>query len=179
MWKKVLKITLIVLGLFVAILLITALFVPKTFMFERSVVISAPADSVWKYTGSLSGLDKWSPWNDYDPNVKKTMTGVDGTVGACQRWESEKIGSGSQTILRIEKSSLLAMKLDFLKPHESHGSAYVKLENESDNRTKVSWGMTGNMPYPLNVMILFMNMEKMMGKDFDHGLHKLKLLVEK
>lgn len=178
MWTKILKIGLLVLGLLVVLVLVVGLFVPKTFVFERSVSIAAPADSVWKYTGSLSGLDKWSPWNDYDPDVKKTMTGVDGAIGACQTWESDKIGTGSQTILRIDTSELLVTKLDFLKPHESHGQAFVKLESES-GATKVTWGMSGSMPYPFNIMILFMNMEKMMGKDFDNGLNKLKRLVEK
>lgn len=179
MWKRVLKIILFaIIGLLIVIL-ITALFVPKTFHFERSAVIASPADSVWKYTGSFAGLDKWSPWNDYDPDVKKKLMGVDGTIGASQSWDSKIIGSGSQTILRVEKSALLEMKLDFLKPQESHGTAHISLEVLPAGKTKVIWGMTGRLKYPYNVMILFMNMEKMMGNDFDHGLNKLKTLVEK
>ena len=90
----------------------------------------------------------------------------------------EDVGIGSQTISTIEKPSLFETKLDFLKPHESHGMAYIKLISEG-TATKATWGMKGNMPYPFNVMRLFMNMDKMMGKDWDNGLGKLKKLSEK
>lgn len=161
----------------VLLVLVVALFVPKTFVYEKSVVINAPIDSVWVNTNSLSALDKWSPWNDHDPNMKKWSTGVDGTVGAVQGWDGEVVGSGSQTIKTIQKPTLFETKLDFLKPHESHGEAYVKLVAEGSG-TKATWGMSGSMPYPFNVMILFMNMEKSMGKDWDNGLAKLKSLSE-
>jgi len=161
----------------VLIVLVVALFVPKTFKYEKSVSINAPIDSVWENTNSLAALDKWSPWNDHDPNMKKEASGADGTVGAIQSWDSEIVGTGSQTIKSVQKPTLFETKLDFLKPHESHGEAYVKLEEEGTG-TKATWGMTGSMPYPFNVMILFMNMEKSMGKDWDNGLGKLKTLSE-
>lgn len=160
------------------IVLVVALFVPKTFEYEKSISINAPIDSVWLRTNSLAALDKWSPWNDHDPKMKKEMAGEDGTVGAKQSWESAIVGCGSQTIEAVQKPILLETKLDFLKPHESHGKAYVKLVADGAG-TKVTWGMTGSMPYPFNVMILFMNMEKAMGKDWDNGLSKLKSLSEK
>jgi hypothetical protein len=161
----------------VLVILIVALFVPKTFEYQKSIGISAPIDSVWQNTNSLAALDKWSPWNDHDPNMKKEMTGEDGSVGAKQSWDGKIVGSGSQTIVNVQKPILLETKLDFVKPHESHGKAYVKLVTDGAG-TKVTWGMTGSMPYPFNVMILFMNMEKAMGKDWDNGLSKLKLLSE-
>jgi len=174
---KALKIIGIGLLIGVAILLIIALFVPKDFSYEKSVTINAPVDSVWENTNSLSALDKWSPWNDHDPVMKKEMTGVDGSIGAKQSWESEIVGSGSQTIARIEKPTLFETELNFYEPQESHGKAYVKLLSEGAG-TKATWGMSGNMPYPVNIMILFMNMEKNMGKDWDNGLSKLKKLSE-
>jgi hypothetical protein len=110
--------------------------------------------------------------------MKKSWTGVDGTIGAMQSWESAIVGNGSQTISKIEKPSLFQTKLDFITPHESHGIAYVKLVSEGTT-TKATWGMTSKMPYPINIMILFMNMEKTLGKDWDNGLSKLKKLSEK
>lgn len=162
----------------IAIFLVVALFVPKSFVYEKSISIKAPIDSVWKNVNSLTALDKWSPWNDHDPNMKKTMSGVDGTIGAVQSWESTIVGTGSQTIDTIVKPSFFETKLDFYKPHESHGKVYVKLIADG-KVTKATWGMAGNMPYPVNVLILFMNMEKTMGKDWDNGLSKLKKLSEK
>jgi len=175
---KALKNLAIGLGILVVLLLIVALFVPKKFSYEKSVTINAPIDSVWKNVNSLSALDKWSPWNDHDPQMKKELTGMDGTVGAMQSWESSIVGTGSQTIATIEKPTLLETQLNFYKPHKSHGKAYVKLVAEGTG-TKATWGMIGKMPYPMNLMHLFMNMDKMMGKDWDNGLSKLKKLSEK
>lgn len=176
--KKTLKYLGIGLLALVLLILVVALFVPKTFVYEKSIAINAPIDSVWQNTNSLAALDKWSPWNDHDPVMKKESSGQDGTVGAIQSWESEVVGSGSQTIKTVQEPTLFETKLDFKKPQESHGKAYVKLIAEGQG-TKATWGMTGSMPYPFNVMILFMNMEKSMGKDWDNGLGKLKSLSEK
>ena len=156
--KTLKKIGQALLIIIVAILFV-ALFVPREFNYEKSISINAPIDSVWGKVNSLSALDKWSPWNDHDANMKKSMTGVDGTIGTVQSWESEIVGNGSQTISKIEKPTLFITKLDFHKPRESHGKAYVKLVSEG-NTTKVTWGMTSKMPYPINIMIPFMNMEK-------------------
>ncbi|MDD5184518.1 MAG: SRPBCC family protein [Paludibacter sp.] len=164
----------------IAVLLIVALFVPKDFTYEKSITIYAPIDSVWEHTNSLAALDKWSPWNDHDPNMKKEMSGIDGTIGAKQSWVSdvEGVGTGNQVIKNIEKPTLFETELNFLKPHESQGNAYVKLRTVG-TATNVTWGMTGKMPYPFNIMNLFMNMEKSMGKDWNNGLMKLKKLSEK
>ena len=165
------------LGLIVLICIV-AIFVPKTFSYEKSIEVNAPIDRVWVNTSTLAALDKWSPWNDHEPTMKKEWSGVDGTVGAKQSWEGKIVGSGSQTISKIVKPTLFETNLDFLKPQESHGKGYVKLVDEG-GKTKVTWGMSGSMPYPFNILILFMNMEKQMGADWDRGLMRLKEMSEK
>jgi hypothetical protein len=175
---KTLKFIGLALGSIIVLILMIALFLPKEFSYEKTISINAPVDSVWQQVNSLAAMDKWSPWNDHDPNMKKEYSGVDGTIGAKQSWEGDVVGTGSQTITKIEKPILFETSLDFLKPHESHGKGFVELVSVG-NVTKATWGMTGNMPYPFNFMILFMNMEKDMGKDWDNGLSKLKTLSEK
>ena len=175
---KALKIIGIALAAIVALVFIIALFVPKQFVYEKTIVINAPIDSVWGNTASLSAMDKWSPWNDHDPNMKKEYSGIDGTVGAKQSWDGKVVGIGSQTITNVQKPVLFETSLDFITPRESHGKGYVKLLADGST-TKATWGMTGSMPYPFNIMILFMNMEKQMGKDWDLGLSRLKKLSEK
>jgi Polyketide cyclase / dehydrase and lipid transport. len=175
---KVVKYLGIALVIFIVLVLVVAVFVPKTIQYEKTIAIKAPIDSVWKNVSTLAALDKWSPWNLYDANMKKESSGVDGTVGAIQSWESKVIGTGSQTIATVQKPTLFETKLDFYKPHESHGRAYIKLMTDGAG-TSVTWGMTSNMPYPFNVMTLFMNVEKDMGKDWDRGLSMLKELSEK
>ena len=148
--------------------------------YEKSISIEAPVDSVWENISSLAAMDKWSPWNDKDPNMKKTLTGVDGEVGAKQSWVSDvkDVGEGSQTISKIDKPNLFETKLEFLKPFKSFADGYVKL-SEANGTTETTWGFKSTMPYPMNLMKLFMNFEKSMDIEFGNGLRKLKEICEK
>lgn len=177
---KTLKYVGIALGAIIALLLIVALFISKDVHYYKSISINSPIDSVWLNVNSLAALDKWSPWNDYDPNMKKSMAGTDGTVGAMASWESdvEQVGKGSQTISKIEAPTLLETDLKFFMPYESEAKGYIKLSAEGTG-TMVTWGFQSEMPYPFNVMKLWMNMEEMMDKDWNSGLAKLKSLCEK
>lgn len=164
----------------IGIPLIAALFISKDLNYEKSITINAPIDSVWLNISSLSAMDKWSPWNDHDPNMKKSITGTDGEIGATASWESsvKEVGIGSQTIARIEKPTLFETDLKFLAPMESESKAYVHLSPDGEG-TKATWGFKSEIPYPFNFTKLFMNMDEMMGKDWDNGLGKLKALSEK
>lgn len=176
---KILKKVGIGLLILIVITLILALFVSKNLDYEKSISINAPVDLVWENVNSLSDLDKWSPWNDFDPNMKKEWTGIDGTVGASQSWESdvEEVGKGSQTIAKIEAPNLFETDLKFYEPWESEAKAYIMLEAEGSG-TKVTWGFHSEMPYPFNITILFMDMEGEMDPVWNNGLSKLKQLCE-
>jgi len=164
----------------VIIVLIAALFVSKDMNYEKSISISSPINKVWGFVNKLSEMDKWSPWKDKDPNMKQTLTGDDGNIGAKQSWESDvkNVGAGSQTITKIEQPTLLETQLDFIKPFKSTAQGYIKLSEEGE-QTNVTWGFKSKMPYPMNLMKLFMNFEKEMDKEFGAGLTKLKELCEK
>ena len=176
---KILKKIGIGLAAIIALLLIVALFVSNDFYYEKSITINAPIEKVWDHTNSLADLDSWSPWMEYDPNMKRELTGTDGTVGAKSSWESdnEKVGKGSQTITKIEKPTLLETDLKFYTPYESEAKGYVKLKPDGGN-TIVTWGFESDMPYPFNLMKLTMNMEESIGQDFQTGLDKLKKMCE-
>lgn len=169
----------IVLGIIVIFLLL-GLIISKDMNYEKSISIEAPIDSVWKNINSLTAMDKWSPWNDKDPNMQKTLTGTDGTIGASQAWVSKVkgVGEGSQTILKLDESGLVETKLEFLKPFKSTAEAYVKLSYKNGS-TSATWGFKSTMPYPMNILKLFLNFEKEMDKEFGAGLIKLKSLTEK
>ena len=176
---KILRILLTIIGSIVALLLITALFVSKDMNYQQSVTINAPMETVWENVNSLADLDKWSPWNEKDPNMKKSMSGTDGTVGAKQSWESDKedVGVGSQTITKLEPSHTMLTELKFMEPWESEAQSFVKLEADGSG-TKATWGFESQMPYPMNLMGLFMDMEDQIGPDYKKGLNKLKALCE-
>lgn len=174
--KKALKIIVIIILSIVAIVLIAALFIPKTYHVERSVTINAPHDKVWSNVSSLHGLHSWSPWIEADPNVKITYEGQDGTVGATYHWVGNSdVGEGVQTISKIEPQSIFGTHIHFIKPFDGEADANITLSDEASN-TKVTWSLDGKDAYPMNVMILFM--DKMIGDQYDKGLNKLKTLCE-
>lgn len=167
-------------GLLIILLLVAAFFVSNEMKYQSSVNIDAPIEQVWENVNSLSDLDKWSPWNEKDPNMEQTISGNDGTVGAIQKWKSdqEDVGTGSQEILKLEAPKNILLGLKFQEPFESEAQAFVKLEKEG-NGTKATWGFESEMPYPMNLMLLFMDMEESIGADYQKGLRNLKVLSEK
>lgn len=177
---KILKIIGLLILAIIAFVLIAGLMVSKDFNYEKSITINAPIDSVWTHVGTFASQNAWEPWNEYDPTMKKTYGGTDGTVGATYAWESpqKEVGKGSQTITKVEAPTTFETDLKFLEPFESNSDAYFHLTSEGSG-TKVVWGFKSQMPYPFNVMKLFMDMEKEMDKDFGKGLSNLKAISEK
>jgi Polyketide cyclase / dehydrase and lipid transport len=169
----------IILGIIIGLPLVVAIFVSGDLNYEKSITINRPIDEVWPNVSSLAAMDKWSPWNDLDPNMKKSLTGADGQVGAMASWDSdeEKVGKGSQTISNIVKPTLFETDLKFYSPYENEAKGYVKLEQEGD-ATVVTWGFSSEMPYPARIMLLFMNMEEQMDAEWNKGLGKLKAICE-
>ena len=176
--KKILKIVGAILLLLVAFVLIAGLFAAKDYHFETGITINAPKEKVWQYTGSLHGMEQWSPFIEGDPNIQLSFEGRDSAVGAIYKWKgNKKVGSGSQTISKIDPLNRMDTHLHFIEPFEGEADAYLKLSEEG-NTTRVAWGFNTRYAYPMNVMLLFMNMDKMMGEPFNKGLAKLKQLSE-
>lgn len=173
----------IILGLLaiIALALIIALFLPKNYAVEREITINQPKDSVFNYVKYLKNQDDFSVWAKKDPAMKKTFTGIDGTVGAIAGWNSKdkNVGVGEQEIKKIVEGERIDFELRFKEPFESTDNAYMITEAISPNQTKVKWGFDGKMPYPMNLMLPIMDMEKMLGKDLQDGLNNLKDVLEK
>lgn len=112
--------------------------------------------------------------------IKKEYS-VDGTVGFIAAWDSDnkEVGKGEQEIINLVEGDRIDLKLRFKKPFEAEDDAYLITQKISDNETNVIWGFKGKMNYPMNFMLLFMNMEKMLGDDLQTGLVDLKTILEK
>jgi hypothetical protein len=177
--KKLLKYAGILILVVIASALVLGLFVSRELKYEKSICIDAPIETVWEHVNSLADLDAWSPWNDLDPNMKKTMTGVDGTIGASQSWDSDvsEVGRGSQTISRIAEPTLFETHLKFDNWFGDGTTGYIHLSEQQDC-VGVTWGIHSDVPYPFNAMLVFMDMEKAMDAEWNRGLGKLKTLCE-
>jgi len=112
--------------------------------------------------------------------MKKTYNGTDGTIGFVSAWESkvENVGVGEQEILKITEGERIDMKLRFKVPFEAEDDAYMTTQDVENNQTKVKWGFKGAFPYPMNLMGLYMDMDKEVGGDLEVGLKNLKTVLE-
>ncbi|MFH2095160.1 MAG: hypothetical protein ABIJ16_05620 [Bacteroidota bacterium] len=170
--KKFFKWFLIIIIAIIVIVLIVGLFLPKTYHVERSLTVQASYETIYAQVNTLKAMNEWSPWRDYDPDMKITYEGQDGSLGAKYHWEgNEDVGSGFQEITGIS-DSVIKVKVVFMEPMESESDAYINLEQTPDG-IKVTWGFDGRTAYPMNIMGIFMDMDKELGKDFETGLARL------
>ena len=161
-------------------LLVAGLFIPKGMKATRDIVINKPSAEVFNYIKYLKNQQNFSKWATMDPNIKNEFRGTDGTIGFVNSWEgNKKVGQGEQEITGIEEDKQLTTELRFIKPFKSVAKSTMNTVSVNENSTKVSWGFEGEMNYPMNVMKLFMNMEKAIGDDFGIGLANLKTVLEK
>jgi uncharacterized protein YndB with AHSA1/START domain len=177
---KTLSKILIALGILIAIPFIGALFTQKNYDIEREITIDKPLQEVFDYVKLLKNQDDFSKWATMDPAMTKTYRGTDGTVGYVSAWESEKddVGKGEQEIIKITEGQRIDYELRFMEPFESTDLAYMTTESLSDQQTLVKWGFNGRMKYPMNLMLLVMDFEKMLGDDLEYGLKTLKSNLE-
>lgn len=177
---KVFKNLLIGLAVIIAIPLVAALFVEKDYNVQRQIMINKPNQEVFDYVKLLKNQDYYSKWASMDPNMVKTYSGTDGTVGFVSHWESdnEEVGWGEQEIIKITEGERIDFELRFLKPFEATEPAFITTTVMNDNETKVVWGFSGHMDYPMNLMMLFIDFETMIGDDLENGLKNLKEILE-
>ncbi|WP_394776854.1 SRPBCC family protein [Flavobacterium sp.] len=176
----ILKKILIVLILIIALLLTAAFFMPKSYAVEREIMINKPIDHVFNYVKYLKNQNEFSVWANIDPKMKSTYSGIDGTVGSKSAWESDvkEVGVGEQEITKITEGERIDFALRFKKPMEDTAVGFMSTENAPGNKTKVKWGINGVIPYPMNIMLPMMKMDKMIGNDLQKGLENLKTTME-
>ena len=161
------------------LLLILGLIAPKRFEVNRSIIVNKPLSEVFDYLKYIKNQDDWSPWKKKDPDMKQTFEGTDGEVGFISKWEGNKVvGSGEQEIKRIVENESIETELRFLKPWKSQSDAYLRVVSLDSQQTNVTWGFSGKNKFPFSIFMLFMNMDKAVGKDFEEGLSNLKQQLE-
>ncbi len=161
-----------------AALLIYAATQPDTFRVQRATSIKAPPERIFAVLNDFLRWDAWSPWEKKDPAMKRTFSAVTSGKGAVYAWEGNRdVGQGRMEIAESVAPSKVAIKLDFVKPFETHNIVEFTLEPKGDS-TQVTWAMQGPMPYVSKLITVFVNMDGMIGKDFESGLANLKAVTE-
>lgn len=146
---------------------------------ERSASIQAPPEKVFANIADFRRWPLWSPWEGRDPQMKRALSGAESGAGAVYAWEGNRqVGQGRMEILEATAPALVRIKLDFLKPFEAHNVAEYTLQREGAG-TRVTWAMHGPQPFLMKLMGFFMSMDRMVGKDFEAGLARLKQVSER
>jgi uncharacterized protein YndB with AHSA1/START domain len=173
-----LKIILLVIVALVAGILIYASTKPNTFSIVRKLKINASPEKVFAEINDFNRWKLWSPWETKDPAMQRTFSGAAVGVGTIYEWNGNKnVGQGRMEITESETPQKIIIKLDFFKPFEAHNIAEFTFAKEGDG-TLITWEMHGPQIFMSKLMCIFMDMDKMVGNDFEAGLINLKKLAE-
>jgi|SRR5687768_12757610 len=178
MLKKILIAVVAIIILGIAVIAVAAIVTPTECKVEREITINRPKADVFEYVKKIKHQNTWGPWFKKDPAMKQEFRGNDGFVGFVSSWKSEEVGAGEQEIVRIVEGDRIDTQLRFQEPMESTADAHLVTEATGPNTTKVRWGFTTTMPRPMNVMMLAVDMDQLIGKDFQEGLDSLKQILE-
>ena len=162
----------------VVVLVVVIAMRPTEFRVERTATISAPAPAVFAQVNDFRQWEAWSPYAKRDPGMKKSFEGAPAGVGAIYTWSgNHEVGEGRTTIIESRPSELIRIKLEFVRPFVGTSTAEFTFRPEG-GRTAVTWSLEGRNSFPAKAMSLVMNMDTMIGGDFEKGLAQLKAIAE-
>lgn len=152
---------------------------PDTFSVQRSIAVQAPPEKIFPLIHDFKQWPNWSPYEGKDPAMKRSYGPVTAGVGATYAWAGNKdVGRGDMKISGATPPTALTLQLHFIEPFEGHNQVDFKIDPEG-GQSKLSWIMNGPAPFPTKLMSMFIDMDKMIGKDFEVGLANIKALAEK
>ena len=161
---------------------------PVTYTVERSHIIDAPPAAVFEQVVDFHKWGTWSPWAQLDPNMKTTCEGDPGAVGSFYEWQGNaKVGHVKITLVEVHPPQNLKIKFEFLRPfpkrmrrlkrHALSTGETVFTFEAAGNGTKVTWTLNGNKSLFGNACAQLMNLDKMIGADFEKGLAQLETVA--
>jgi hypothetical protein len=174
-----LKIIALALLLILAAVLAFAATRPDTFHVKRATAIKAPPEKIFPLVNDFKRWGAWSPYENRDAHMKRTYSGTPAGKGSTYSWEGNKdVGAGRMEIVEAAPPGRVAIKLDFTRPFEAHNSVVFTMVPAGD-ATEVTWDMQGPANYLSKLIGLFIDIDTMVGKDFEAGLANLKAAAEK
>jgi len=151
---------------------------PSEFRIARTAVISAPAAAVFTHVNDFHRWQSWSPYEKLDPAMKRSYEGAAAGVGAVYRWSgNNQAGEGSAAITESRPGNLVRIRLEYLRPFAGTNTAELAFKPVGD-RTAVTWSLTGKYNFLVKAVGLFMNMDKVIGGQFEEGLAQLRSVSE-
>ncbi len=174
MLKKLLLAVVVVLAVFTVFVATR----PSSYRVSRAQAIAAPPSSVYALVADFHQWEKWSPWAKLDPAMKTTYAGPVAAAGSSYAWiGNDKVGEGTMTILEAKPGERVRIRLEFIKPFASTNSTEFEFAPKTGG-TQTTWTMVGQNGFVGKAFSVFMDMDKMIGNDFDKGLSQLKAVAE-
>jgi hypothetical protein len=177
--KGFLRFLLGLLGVIVIALIVLSVIEPKDVIVQRSIVIQAPKAAVFEQIVKFKNWPNWSPWQERDPKEQIMYSGVDGTAGSGYHWigDPKLTGEGEMKNTSVEDGKL-NYDLNTIKPFKKESMGYFQAVDTVNGSTRVTWSITMHFGTPSNAMNAFMDMDKMLGGDFERGLQNMKKYAE-
>jgi hypothetical protein len=164
----------------VGIVLAVAATRPDSFRVQRSASMKAAPEKIFPLINDLKSFNAWNPFNKKDPNIKGSYSGAASGAGAAYAFEGNKdVGRGQIEIIDSRPTSEVRMNLHMLSPMEGRNVVEFSLKPEGGEATRVTWAIQGPMPYLSKILCLFVDMDAMIGREFELGLADLKTIVER
>lgn len=152
---------------------------PDLFRVDRQVTIKAPPERVYVLVNDFRAWAAWSPWESRDPAMRREYSGALAGVGATYAWDGNNdVGAGQMEIVEAAAPSLVRIRIAFTRPFEATNTVEFTFVPDNEG-TRVGWGMSGRNPFIARIMRLFMDMDGMIGKDFELGLANLRREAER
>jgi len=178
MIKKVLLGAVAIIVVLIAVFAVVVALQPSHYQVERSATMAAPPAAVFAQVNDFHKWEAWSPWAKIDPNMKQTYEGAPAGTGAIYSWAGNNdVGEGRMTITDSRPSELIKIKLEFIKPFAAVNATDFTFTPQG-NQTAVKWTMSGEKNFLMKAFMLFGNMDKMVGDDFEKGLRQMKAVAE-
>ena len=166
------------LALLVAIFIVLVSLRSDKYLVERSLLIAAPASTLFPLVNDHQNFNRWNPFLKMDPQVKNTLSGPRAGVGAVCAWEGNRqIGAGSSTIIESKPDELVRMHMDWIRPMKGIGTMDFTFKAEGPH-TLVTWAMYGRRGFAGKLFSLCINCDKMCGPKFAEGLVNLSQLAK-
>jgi len=178
MLKKAILVILVVTVAAVAAFAVVVAFQPDDFTVTRTASINAPAEKVFEQINDFHKWEAWSPWVKIDPTMKTTYSGPASGPGASYAWVGNSdVGEGKMTILESHPPSHIKIDLEFISPFAAKNITEFKVAANGD-KSNITWTMSGKNNFLMKAFSLLVNMDKVVGADFDKGLEQLRTVVE-
>ncbi len=152
---------------------------PDSYRVERSANIEAPADVVFAHAADLRKFNEWSPWSEFDPNMKMTYSEKTSGVGASYEWQgNDQVGHGKMTITESQAPTSYKIDLEFFAPMNGTAIGGMDIEPNGDS-SKITWWVEGKNDFGAKAFGLVMDMDKMIGDTYAKGLANLNEVAKK